>query len=429
MKFFVKYCIVFLIFLGSFSAQSASKNKETYEYLDLFGQIFDRIRSEYVEEVTDQELIEKAIDGMLTGLDPHSGYMNEEVWQEMQMDTQGKFGGLGIEITMEEGFVKVISPIDDSPAFEAGILAGDFIIQIDDTPVFGLTLNEAVDLMRGEKGQSITITVSRDSNEPFEVKIVRDIIKIQSVKSEVYEDIGYLRITSFTEQTEDGLLKSIKKIQKENENIKGYVLDVRSNPGGLLSQAVKVSDIFLTRGEIVSTRGREKKDIRRYRAKNKDHTNGKPIVVLINGGSASASEIVAGALQDHRRAIIVGTQSFGKGSVQTIMPFQRSNAENVSGIRLTTARYYTPSGESIQGKGISPDIMVEQGEFESYDFKRYSESDLKDSLDKDDENVSNDSAEDTELSEKEKRLAKDYQLQRALDLLKGLSIFEESFEE
>ena len=429
MKFFVKYFASFLIFLGSFSAQSASKNKETYEYLDLFGQIFDRVRSEYVEEVTDQELIEKAIDGMLTGLDPHSGYMNEEVWQEMQMDTQGKFGGLGIEITMEEGFVKVISPIEDSPAYEAGILAGDFIIQIDDTPVFGLTLNEAVELMRGEKGQSITITVSRDGTEPFEVKIVRDIIKIQSVKSEVYDDIGYLRITSFTEQTEDGLLKSIKRIQKENENIKGYVLDVRSNPGGLLSQAVKVSDIFLTRGEIVSTRGREKKDIRRYRAKNKDHTNGKPIVVLINGGSASASEIVAGALQDHRRAIIVGTQSFGKGSVQTIMPFQRSNAENVSGIRLTTARYYTPSGESIQGKGISPDIIVEQGEFESYDFKRYSESDLKDSLDKDDENAKNDDADETELSEKEKRLAKDYQLQRALDLLKGLSIFEESFEE
>jgi len=429
MKFFVKYFASFLIFLGSFSAQSASKNKETYEYLDLFGQIFDRVRSEYVEEVTDQELIEKAIDGMLTGLDPHSGYMNEEVWQEMQMDTQGKFGGLGIEITMEEGFVKVISPIEDSPAYEAGILAGDFIIQIDDTPVFGLTLNEAVELMRGEKGQPITITVSRDGTEPFEIKIIRDIIKIQSVKSEVYDDIGYLRITSFTEQTEDGLLKSIKKIQKENENIKGYVLDVRSNPGGLLSQAVKVSDIFLTRGEIVSTRGREKKDIRRYRAKNKDHTNGKPIVVLINGGSASASEIVAGALQDHRRAIIVGTQSFGKGSVQTIMPFQRSNAENVSGIRLTTARYYTPSGESIQGKGISPDIIVEQGEFESYDFKRYSESDLKDSLDKDDENAKNDDADETELSEKEKRLAKDYQLQRALDLLKGLSIFEESFEE
>ncbi|MBT3776853.1 MAG: S41 family peptidase, partial [Pelagibacteraceae bacterium] len=407
----------------------ASKNKETYEYLDLFGQIFDRVRSEYVEEVTDQELIEKAIDGMLTGLDPHSGYMNEEVWQEMQMDTQGKFGGLGIEITMEEGFVKVISPIEDSPAFEAGILAGDFIIQIDDTPVFGLTLNEAVDLMRGEKGEPITITVSRDGTEPFDVKIIRDIIKIQSVKNETYNNIGYLRITSFTEQTEDGLLKSIKKIEKEYTNIDGYVLDLRSNPGGLLSQAVKVSDIFLKRGEIVSTRGRDKKDIRRYRAKNKDHTNGKPIVVLINGGSASASEIVAGALQDHRRAIIVGTQSFGKGSVQTIIPFQRSNADNVSGIRLTTARYYTPSGESIQGKGITPDIIVEQGEFESYDFKRYSESDLKDSLDKKEENINEENSEENELSEKEKRLAKDYQLQRALDLIKGLSIYEESLEE
>ncbi len=429
MIYLLRNFIILLILLSSFSSYGASKNKETYEYLDLFGQIFDRVRSEYVEEVTDQELIEKAIDGMLTGLDPHSGYMNEEVWQEMQMDTQGKFGGLGIEITMEEGFVKVISPIEDSPAFEAGILAGDFIIQIDDTPVFGLTLNEAVDLMRGEKGEPITITVSRDGTEPFDVKIIRDIIKIQSVKNETYNNIGYLRITSFTEQTEDGLLKSIKKIEKEYTNIDGYVLDLRSNPGGLLSQAVKVTDIFLKRGEIVSTRGRDKKDIRRYRAKNKDHTNGKPIVVLINGGSASASEIVAGALQDHRRAIIVGTQSFGKGSVQTIIPFQRSNADNVSGIRLTTARYYTPSGESIQGKGITPDIIVEQGEFESYDFKRYSESDLKDSLDKKEENINEENSEENELSEKEKRLAKDYQLQRALDLIKGLSIYEESLEE
>ena len=424
----LKNFIAIIIFLISFSAHSTSKNKETYEYLDLFGQIFDKVRSEYVEEVTDQELIEKAIDGMLTGLDPHSGYMNEEVWEEMQMDTQGKFGGLGIEITMEEGFVKVISPIEDSPAFEAGILAGDFIIQIDDTPVFGLTLNEAVELMRGEKGEPITITISREGTEPFEVNIIRDIIKIQSVKHEVYDNVGYLRITSFTEQTEDGLIKSINKIQNENKKIKGFVLDLRSNPGGLLTQAVKVTDIFLKRGEIVSTRGRDTKDIRRYRAKNKDLTNGKPIVVLINGGSASASEIVAGALQDHRRAIIVGTQSFGKGSVQTIIPFQRSKDGNVSGIRLTTARYYTPSGESIQGKGINPDIIVEQGEFESYEFERYSESDLKDSLDKeDDENTNN--TEDADLSEKEERLAKDYQLKRALDLLKGLSIFEESFEE
>ena len=424
----LKNSIAIIILLASFSAHSTSKNKETYEYLDLFGQIFDKVRSEYVEEVTDQELIEKAIDGMLTGLDPHSGYMNEEVWEEMQMDTQGKFGGLGIEITMEEGFVKVISPIEDSPAFEAGILAGDFIIQIDDTPVFGLTLNEAVELMRGEKGEPITITISREGTEPFEVNIIRDIIKIQSVKHEVYDNVGYLRITSFTEQTEDGLIKSINKIQNENKKIKGFVLDLRSNPGGLLTQAVKVTDIFLKRGEIVSTRGRDTKDIRRYRAKNKDLTNGKPIVVLINGGSASASEIVAGALQDHRRAILVGTQSFGKGSVQTIIPFQRSKDGNVSGIRLTTARYYTPSGESIQGKGINPDIIVEQGEFESYEFERYSESDLKDSLDKeDDENTNN--TEDADLSEKEERLAKDYQLKRALDLLKGLSIFEESFEE
>ena len=424
----LKNSIAIIIFLASFSAHSTSKNKETYEYLDLFGQIFDKVRSEYVEEVTDQELIEKAIDGMLTGLDPHSGYMNEEVWEEMQMDTQGKFGGLGIEITMEEGFVKVISPIEDSPAFEAGILAGDFIIQIDDTPVFGLTLNEAVELMRGEKGEPITITISREGTEPFEVNIIRDIIKIQSVKHEVYDNVGYLRITSFTEQTEDGLIKSINKIQNEHKKIKGFVLDLRSNPGGLLTQAVKVTDIFLKRGEIVSTRGRDTKDIRRYRAKNKDLTNGKPIVVLINGGSASASEIVAGALQDHRRAIIVGTQSFGKGSVQTIIPFQRSKDGNISGIRLTTARYYTPSGESIQGKGINPDIIVEQGEFESYEFERYSESDLKDSLDKeDDENTNN--TEDADLSEKEERLAKDYQLKRALDLLKGLSIFEESFEE
>ena len=425
----LKNSIAIIIFLASFSAHSTSKNKKTYEYLDLFGQIFDKVRSEYVEEVTDQELIEKAIDGMLTGLDPHSGYMNEEVWEEMQMDTQGKFGGLGIEITMEEGFVKVISPIEDSPAFEAGILAGDFIIQIDDTPVFGLTLNEAVELMRGEKGEPITITISREGTEPFEVNIIRDIIKIQSVKHEVYDNVGYLRITSFTEQTEDGLIKSINKIQNEHKKIKGFVLDLRSNPGGLLTQAVKVTDIFLKRGEIVSTRGRDTKDIRRYRAKNKDLTNGKPIVVLINGGSASASEIVAGALQDHRRAIIVGTQSFGKGSVQTIIPFQRSKEGNVSGIRLTTARYYTPSGESIQGKGIKPDIIVEQGEFESYEFKRYSESDLKDSLDKEDEENTNSNTEEAGLSEKEERLAKDYQLKRALDLLKGLSIFEESFEE
>ena len=412
-----------LITLLAPKTYGSSSDEEKYKYLDLFGQVFDRVRSSYVEEVTDQELIEKAIDGMLSGLDPHSGFMNEEVFQEMQMDTEGKFGGLGIEITMEEGFVKVIAPIEDTPAYDAGVLAGDYIIQIDETPVFGLTLNEAVELMRGKKGEPIVITISRANTEPFEIEIIRDYIKIRSVKSEVLNDIGYLRITSFNEQTESGLLDAIKKIEKENQ-IKGYVLDVRSNPGGLLTQAVKVTDIFLERGEIVSTRGRDKKDIRRYRAKKSDRTNGKPLVVIIDGGSASASEIVAGALQDHKRAIIIGTQSFGKGSVQTIIPFQVSNSDNLTGIRLTTARYYTPSGESIQGKGIVPDIIIEQGEFESFNYKRFSESDLKDSLDKNNEEEIEDN-EDNELSEFEKRLELDYQLRRAFDLVQGVSLFNE----
>ena len=415
-----------LITLLAPKTYGSSSDEEKYKYLDLFGQVFDRVRSSYVEEVTDQELIEKAIDGMLSGLDPHSGFMNEEVFQEMQMDTEGKFGGLGIEITMEEGFVKVIAPIEDTPAYEAGVLAGDYIIQIDETPVFGLTLNEAVELMRGKKGEPIVITISRANTEPFEIEIIRDYIKIRSVKSEVLNNIGYLRITSFNEQTESGLLNAIKKIEQENK-IKGYVLDVRSNPGGLLTQAVKVTDIFLERGEIVSTRGRDKKDIRRYRAKKSDRTNGKPLVVIIDGGSASASEIVAGALQDHKRAIIIGTQSFGKGSVQTIIPFQVSNSDNLTGIRLTTARYYTPSGESIQGKGIVPDIIIEQGEFESFDYKRFSESDLKDSLDKNNEEDVEENA-DNELSEFEKRLEIDYQLRRAFDLVQGVSLFNETQE-
>jgi len=423
---FLKIILLFtLITFLAPKTYGSSSDEEKYKYLDLFGQVFDRVRSSYVEEVTDQELIEKAIDGMLSGLDPHSGFMNEEVFQEMQMDTEGKFGGLGIEITMEEGFVKVIAPIEDTPAYEAGVLAGDYIIQIDETPVFGLTLNEAVELMRGKKGEPIVITISRANTEPFEIEIIRDYIKIRSVKSEVLNNIGYLRITSFNEQTESSLLDAIKKIEKEN-SIKGYVLDVRSNPGGLLTQAVKVTDIFLERGEIVSTRGRDKKDIRRYRAKKSDRTNGKPLVVIIDGGSASASEIVAGALQDHKRAIIIGTQSFGKGSVQTIIPFQVSNSDNLTGIRLTTARYYTPSGESIQGKGIVPDITIEQGEFESFNYKRFSESDLKDSLDKNDEDVEEN--ENNELSEFEKRLEVDYQLRRAFDLVQGVSLFNETQE-
>ena len=426
---FFLFCIIIAL---SVTGSTASKNKETYEYLDLFGQIFDRVRSQYVDNVTDEELIEKAIDGMLTGLDPHSGYMDEEVWEEMQMDTQGKFGGLGIEITMEEGFVKVISPIEDTPAYKAGVLAGDFIIQIDDAPVFGLTLSEAVELMRGEKGDPITITISREGVESFEVNIIRDIIKIQSVKYEIFDNVGYLRITSFTEQTESGLIKYIKKIKEELDNKQiGFVLDLRSNPGGLLKQSVKVSDIFLEQGEIVSTRGRNKEDILRYRAKKGDRINGQPLIVLINGGSASASEIVAGALQDHKRAIIVGTKSFGKGSVQTIIPFKKSgNNKSTTGIRLTTARYYTPSGESIQGKGIMPDIIIEQGTFESKEFKRYSEADLKDSLDNEDNENKNDENSDTdEETEEKNRLDTDYQLARAVDLIQGIGIYQETLSE
>ena len=416
--------------LYTFPLNASSNDEEKYKYLDLFGQVFDRVRSSYVEDVSDKELIEKAIDGMLTGLDPHSGYMNEEIWKEMQMDTKGKFGGLGIEITMEEGFVKVIAPIEDTPAYKAGILAGDYIIQIDETPVFGLTLNEAVELLRGEIGDPVIITISREGLEPFELKIVRDTIKIQSVKFEIYEDIGYLRITSFTEQTESGLKKSIKKIQEKLKNKeKGYILDIRSNPGGLLNQAVKVTDIFLDRGEIVSTRGRNKKDIQRYRARDGDLINGLPIVIMINGGSASAAEIVAGAIQDHRRGIVVGTKSFGKGSVQTIIPFQDTSLDGIRGIRLTTARYYTPSGVSIQGKGIEPDIKIEQGTFESFNYKTYSESDLKDSLDKDKDEDEDEENGEGELSLFEEKISKDFQLRQAIDLIKGLSLYQNSFQE
>ena len=414
----------FLFFLfSSTSLNAVATNKETYEYLELFGQIFDRVRNEYVDEVSDEELIEKAIDGMLTGLDPHSGYMDEEVWEEMQLDTKGKFGGLGIEITMEEGFVKVISPIEDTPAYRAGVLAGDYIIQINETPVYGLTLTEAVEMMRGKKGEKIKITISREGVEPFEIEIIRDFIKIQSVKNDIFDNIGYLRITSFTEQSEKGLIKSIKNIKEKLNNKEiGYILDLRSNPGGLLDQAVKVTDIFLEQGEIVSTRGRNKIDMQRYRAKSGDLIKNKPLVVIINGGSASASEIVAGALQDHKRAIIIGTKSFGKGSVQTVIPFRKSN-NKTAGIRLTTARYYTPSGESIQAKGIEPDIVVEQGSFESDDFKRFSESDLIGSLDKESNEDSNESE---KKSPQEERLEIDFQLSRAVDLIKGLNIYQNS---
>ena len=348
----LKFFLVFFLFSTHLYADS--KSKETYEYLDLFGQIFDRVRSSYVEEVTDEELIEKAIDGMLTGLDPHSGYMDEEIWDEMSEDTSGTFGGLGIEITMDEGFVKVISPIEDTPAYKAGIKAGDYIVEIEDQPVFGMSLNEAVELMRGKKGEPITIMISREGTDPFQVTIIRDIIKIQSVKNDIFENIGYLRITSFTEQTESGLIKSINKIKKELNNKEiGYILDLRSNPGGLLKQAVKVTDIFLERGEIVSTRGRKKIDMKRFRAKSGDLIKSKPLIVIINGGSASASEILAGILQDYDLAEIVGEQTFGKGSVQELIPLQDGSA-----IKITTSRWFTPKGSSISEGGLTPDVVI-----------------------------------------------------------------------
>ena len=418
-KSIIKFTVLFLILLA-LCKNALARNKETYELLDLFGQIFDQVRENYVEEVTDKDLIEKAIDGMLTGLAPHSGYLDEENWADMQLDTKGKFGGLGIEITMEEGFIKVVSPIEDTPAYKAGIQAGDYIVQINDTPVLGLTISEAVELLRGKIGTAIRLTISRATVEPFEVEIIRDIIKIQSVKSEIFDNIGYLRITSFTEQTENGIKKAIKKIKKDlsNKDI-GYILDLRSNPGGLLDQAVKVTDAFLEKGEIVSTRGREKNDIRRYRAKGGALLDDKPLIVIINGGSASASEIVAGALQDHRRALIIGTKSFGKGSVQSIIPLQGHGA-----IRLTTARYYTPAGTSIQAKGINPDIIVEQVKVEQPHKQQHrSEVDLPKHLTAEIPKAAPKKKEHPALETPASRPC-DFQLNSAKDVLQGLALLQ-----
>jgi carboxyl-terminal processing protease len=328
---------------------------DTYRQLNLFGDVFERIRADYVEEPDDADLIESAINGMLSGLDPHSSFLNAKDYQDMQVQTRGEFFGLGIEVTMENELIKVISPIDDTPADKAGILAGDVISQLDGEEVQGLTLKEAVDKMRGPANSKITLTILREGeDEPLKITVVRDVIRVQSVKSRVENDIGYLRIASFSEQTMEGLEKAVDKLEKEiGADLKGFVLDLRGNPGGLLDQAVLVSDAFLDRGEIVSTRGRHADEVQRFSARAGDLIDGKPVIVLVNGGSASASEIVAGALQDHRRATVLGTRSFGKGSVQTIIPIGRNGA-----IRLTTARYYTPAGRSIQAKGIEPDIEI-----------------------------------------------------------------------
>lgn len=411
-------------------AQEAEKTTNVYEQLDLFGDIFERIRSQYVEEVDEGDLIDAAINGMLTSLDPHSSYLSPDDAADMRVQTRGEFGGLGIEVTQEEGFVKVVAPMDGTPADNAGIEAGDFITHVDGESVLGLTLNDAVDMMRGPVGSEIVVTVVREGEtEPFDVSIIRDTIKLTAVRARTERDAVVLRVTTFNDQTfknlESGLAEQIEEAGGK-ENVSGIVLDLRNNPGGLLNQAIKVSDAFLDKGEIVSTRGRDPADGERFNATEGDLADGLPVVVLINSGSASASEIVAGALQDHRRAIVVGTKSFGKGSVQTVMPLRGDGA-----MRLTTARYYTPSGRSIQALGVSPDIFVEQprpvadnGEEEEEQTRRRSEAELRGRLD-------NDSLSEDELRQIEDDLKRaeevaelreeDYQLAYAIDILKGLS--------
>src|SRR6056297_1603024 len=414
---------------GPLIAQEAQNNASVYEQLDLFGDVFERIRSEYVEEADETELIEAAIDGMLTSLDPHSSYLSPEDAAEMRTQTRGEFGGLGIEVTQEEGWVKVVSPMDGTPAEAAGIQAGDFITAVDGESVLGLTLDEAVTMMRGPVGAEIIVTVVREGEaEPFDVSIIRDTIKLTAVRGRTEGNAVVMRITTFNEQTFPNLRDGMEEQVAEAggfENIDGIVLDLRNNPGGLLSQAVYVSDAFLDAGEIVSTRGRQAADGDRFNATPGDLAEGKPIVVLINGGSASASEIVAGALQDHRRGVVIGTKSFGKGSVQTVMPLKGDGA-----MRLTTARYYTPSGRSIQALGVSPDIVVQQPprreEPEDEEGARpgRTEADLRGSLDND--SLSEDErrqieADRAKADEAARLREEDYQLAYAIDILKGLT--------
>ena len=404
--------LIFICITLFYTSQVYADTKETYKQLSIFNEVFNRVKNQYVEEVSDKELIEKALNGMLQALDPHSSFMNEESYKEMQIDTSGAFGGLGIEITTDKGFIKIVSPIDDTPAFEAGLQAGDYITHLDGVSVMDMTLKEAIDLMRGDVGTTITLTIIRSTEEPFDVELKRDIIKVQSVKHRVINDVGILRISAFNEQTTSGLEKSIKELEGSENPPVGYVLDLRNNPGGLLTESVSVSDVFLEQGEIVSIRGRDKKDVQVYSAKKGDLINGKPLVVLINEGSASASEIVAGALQDHDRAVIMGMKSFGKGSVQTIVPIDSG------AIRLTIAKYYTPSGDSIQAIGIEPDVVVPRAEIKIIDnYFTFSESDYKEALDNE-TTQGEESTTETQLD----ILEKDYQLSRAIDGVKTIAV-------
>jgi len=425
-RFRLTVALAALILLVPQAGSSQSDKSETYRQLKLFGDVFERVRADYVETVTDEELIQTAIRGMLTSLDPHSSYLDNKSFGDMQVQTKGEFGGLGIEVTMENGFVKVVSPIDETPAARAGVEAGDLISHLDGEAVLGLTLAEAVERMRGLVNTDIKLTIRRGKKEPFDVTLTRAVIKIRSVRSRVEDEIGYLRVTAFNEQTSSGLEKEIRDIKEElGDKLAGYVLDLRNNPGGLLDQAISVSDAFLHQGEIVSTRGRHEDDAQRFNARQGDLADGLPIVVLINGGSASASEIVAGALQDHRRAIVMGTKSFGKGSVQTIIPLPGHGA-----MRLTTARYFTPSGRSIQAKGIDPDIPVKQARIEDLEAgPSRSEADLRGALENPGATggaATPQSAQpSTPAGNTENDTPQDYQLARALDLLRGLALFNE----
>ncbi len=410
---------VFLFTLHQDVGAAPSNTSDSYKQLDLFGDVFELVRADYVDDVSDETLVEGAINGMLTALDPHSNYLNSKNFNDMKVQTRGEFGGLGIEVSMENGLVKVVSPIDDTPAAHAGLKPGDLITHLDGTPVQGLTLPEAVDRMRGLINTDITLTIRREGREPFDVKLTRANIKIQSVRSHIEsKNIGYIRITSFNEQTDVGLANALKSLKQQADNkLIGVILDLRNNPGGLLDQAVAVSDAFLDRGEIVSTRGRRSDDAQRYNARpGAKPASGLPIAVLINGGSASASEIVAGALQDHHRAVLLGTRTFGKGSVQTIIPLAGHGA-----MRLTTARYYTPSGRSIQAKGIDPDIVVEAAKIERPAADK-----------KDDKSAATDKKDDKGESAAEPQstvdpsimgTADDYQLARAVDMLRGIALF------
>lgn len=403
-----KKIYIFLIFyIFSTSNIYCETTEETYKQLSIFNEVFNRVKDGYVEEVTDKELIEKALNGMLSSLDPHSGFMNEESYKEMQIDTEGSFGGLGIQITMDKGYVKVISPIDDTPAKEAGIESGDYITHLNGESVLGLTVKEAIDIMRGEVGEPIEVTIVRDTvEEPFNLILKRDIIKVKSVRYEIVEDVAVLRIATFNEQTTSGLKKVISEIQDKDQKIKGYIIDLRGNPGGLLTEAISVTDLFLNKGEIVSVRGRGTSDVKVYSASKGDVIDNKPLVVLIDQGSASASEIVAGALQDHKRAPILGITSFGKGSVQQVIPIDSG------AIRLTVAKYYTPSGDSIQAVGIKPDIIVPRAEIKVLNngFK-FSESQYKDAL----INETNNNEDIKDFSNTSDLNQEDYQLSRAID--------------